>query len=82
MDYNLYRGARNGFFEDHSRKSFAGKKNALYLQCFSPDGGIGRRTGLKIQRPQGCAGSTPAPGTKQPLDHSILRLYFFLKISI
>ena len=29
-----------------------------------PDGGIGRRAGLKHQWPQGCAGSTPAPGTK------------------
>lgn len=63
MDYNLHRGIRNGFFEARSQKSFVRKKNALYLQCFGPDGGIGRRTGLKIQRPQGCAGSTPAPGT-------------------
>ena len=29
----------------------------------SPDGGIGRRVGLKHQCPKGCAGSTPAPGT-------------------
>jgi hypothetical protein len=29
----------------------------------SPDGGIGRRAGLKHQWPQGCAGSIPAPGT-------------------
>ena len=28
-----------------------------------PDGGIGRRVGLKHQCPKGCAGSTPAPGT-------------------
>src|SRR6056297_1628593 len=29
-----------------------------------PDGEIGRRKGLKIPRPQGCAGSSPAPGTR------------------
>ena len=29
----------------------------------SPDGGIGRRAGLKIQFPQGSVGSTPSPGT-------------------
>ena len=29
----------------------------------SRDGGIGRRTGLKIRRPQGHGGSTPPPGT-------------------
>ena len=28
-----------------------------------PDGGIGRRAGLKHQWLQGCAGSIPAPGT-------------------
>ena len=30
-----------------------------------PDGGIGRRAGLKIQFPQGSVGSTPSPGTIQ-----------------
>ena len=30
---------------------------------YCQSGGIGRRTGLKIQRSQGCAGSTPASGT-------------------
>ncbi len=29
----------------------------------SPGGETGRRKGLKIPRPNGCAGSTPAPGT-------------------
>jgi hypothetical protein len=29
-----------------------------------PDGETGRRKGLKIPRPQGYAGSIPAPGTK------------------
>ena len=38
----------------------------LYL-AFSPDGGIGRRKGLKIPRSQGCAGSIPAPGTSSTL---------------
>ena len=28
-----------------------------------PDGETGRRKGLKIPRPFGCAGSNPAPGT-------------------
>jgi hypothetical protein len=30
----------------------------------SPDGEIGRRSGLKIRRPQGRGGSSPPPGTK------------------
>ena len=34
----------------------------LYSSC--PDGGTGRRKGLKIPGPQGCAGSIPALGTK------------------
>ena len=29
-----------------------------------PDGGIGRHKRLKISRLDGCAGSSPAPGTK------------------
>src|ERR1700761_3591029 len=29
----------------------------------SPDGEIGRRSGLKIRRPQGRGGSSPPPGT-------------------
>ena len=33
--------------------------------CYRPDGEIGRHTGLKIRRPKGCAGSTPARGTIQ-----------------
>ena len=37
-----------------------------------PGGEIGRRSGLKIRGPQGHAGSTPAPGTKQ---HSVDILY-------
>ena len=34
----------------------------LYSSC--PEGGTGRRKGLKIPGPQGCAGSIPALGTK------------------
>ena len=33
------------------------------LAARRPDGGIGRRSGLKIRHPQGYAGSIPAPGT-------------------
>lgn len=37
---------------------------ALQAQCtVGPDGGTGRRVGLKNQWPQGRAGSIPAPGT-------------------
>jgi hypothetical protein len=32
---------------------------------FCPDGGIGRRAGLKHQWQQCCAGSIPAPGTEK-----------------
>ncbi len=32
------------------------------------DGGIGRRSGLKIHRPQGCASSTLAPSTIESLE--------------
>ena len=40
------------------------KKNTLHLlPVTGPDGGIGRRAGLKHQWPKGCAGSIPAPGT-------------------
>ena len=34
------------------------------LKIIRPDGGIGRRSRLKICRSQGCAGSIPVPGTK------------------
>lgn len=34
----------------------------LLIRCLG--GGIGRRTGLKILYPSGCAGSIPAPSTK------------------
>lgn len=34
------------------------------LRGLCPDGGIGRRDGLKIRYPKGCVGSSPTPGTK------------------
>jgi hypothetical protein len=41
---------------------FAAVFNVLFLS--SPDGGIGRRAGLKNQWEFSLAGSIPAPGTK------------------
>src|SRR5277367_6884423 len=34
------------------------------LERSCPDGEIGRRSGLKIRRPQGRGGSSPPPGTR------------------
>ena len=46
---------------------FPGRRRRVVSYCCSrgpgPDGEIGRRIGLKIRRPQGHAGSSPAPGT-------------------
>ena len=42
-------------------------------QC--PDGGIGRRVGLKHQWMQVLAGSIPALGTKSPQNQLILRAF-------
>ena len=41
-------------------------KKIVYLhpKIKSPDGGIGRRASFRDQCPQGCAGSSPVPGTK------------------
>ena len=36
----------------------------LRSNFYRPDGGIGRRSRLKICRSQGCAGSIPVPGTE------------------
>ena len=47
------------------------------MRC--PDGGIGRRAGLKHQWQQCCAGSIPAPGTESPVCQLITG--FFLSIS-
>jgi hypothetical protein len=38
---------------------------AIARQPSSPDGEIGRRSGLKIRRPQGRGGSSPPPGTNK-----------------
>ena len=42
-----------------------------------PGGGIGRRVGLKHQCLHGRAGSTPALGTKTPVNQLIFRGLFF-----
>src|SRR5690606_23584431 len=39
-----------------------------------PDGGTGRRSGLKIRRPHGRAGSSPAPGTSNEAGTAMSRL--------
>ena len=62
------------------RKMFAGLKimstfatqmrNKL-TQSKCPDGGIGRRVGLKHQLQQCCAGSIPAPGTIQKTSNDL-----------
>ena len=39
----------------------------------SRDGGTGRRSGLKIRRPQGHGGSTPPPGTKNINNLKVLK---------
>ena len=49
-------------FENYFEKV---KLNCSELRC--PGGEIGRRTAFRWQRPQGCAGSNPVPGTQQPL---------------
>ena len=46
----------------HSNSQAHGNcRNAL---CYCPDGETGRRSGLKIRRPQGRGGSNPPLGTK------------------
>ena len=45
----------------------------------SPDGGIGRRAGFKIQFLQGSVGSIPTPGTKEPPNWLSVRRFLFLK---
>jgi len=39
--------------------------NCKIKLSFCPDGETGRRSGLKIRRPQGCGGSSPPPGTNK-----------------
>ncbi len=59
------------------KKIFESKKQILTfaapIMLFRPDGGIGRRAGLKHQWIHFHAGSTPAPGTK---NLSLLRGFF------
>ncbi len=49
--------------KDKSKKTKVFYIFAVQLSC--PDGGIGRRAGLKHQWQQCCAGSIPAPGTEK-----------------
>jgi hypothetical protein len=54
----------------------------IALQFLCPDGGIGRRSRLKICRSQGCAGSIPVPGTyleKEALLAVALKVFFILR---
>lgn len=46
-----------------------------------PDGGIGRRAGLKNQWDFSLAGSIPAPGTKGPVSSNIYRVFFWHKVA-
>ena len=52
-------------------------KIILLLHCNRPDGGIGRRAGLKHQWIHFHAGSIPALGTKTPLNLRIKRGFIF-----
>jgi hypothetical protein len=47
-----------------------------------PDGGIGRRAGLKHQWPQGCAGSTPAPGTENGRKRFLIWFFRFFILKV
>ncbi len=49
------------------------KRFKTFERC-SPDGGIGRRSRLKICRSQGCAGSIPVLGTEYILKALIVSL--------
>ncbi len=57
---------------------FIKKANVFNKVCRC--GGIGRRKGLKIPRPQKRAGSSPASGTKSPEVYSSGLLLFLLNI--
>ena len=68
-DINLTNDERTFIFLCHIEVTFqttfqakGGQLEVIHLY-FRPDGEIGRRKGLKIPRPLGRAGSTPAPGT-------------------
>ncbi len=55
------------------------KRASYIILPIRRSGEIGRRTGLKIQRPRGHAGSTPASGTIEKIRlYGIFREAFFL----
>ena len=59
---------RSGFFFGDADGAFqrARRRRVSYARArSSPDGGTGRRSGLKIRRPRGRPGSIPGPGTNR-----------------
>ena len=50
-------------------------KTSKKMTCVCRVGGIGRREGLKIPWSKGCAGSSPAPGTKRDEKSSLFSLF-------
>ena len=50
------------------RRNGAVSQSAEVCPFLCPDGEIGRRSGLKIRRPQGHRGSSPLPGTNKTND--------------
>ena len=60
----LFKRIEDFFAVPGKTTKFASSKHWELPLLISPDGGIGRPVGLKHQCPKGCAGSTPAPGTK------------------
>jgi hypothetical protein len=54
---------------DALEKEMRSNQNACIVPE-SPDGEIGRRSGLKIRRPQGRGGSSPPPGTIKSIGYS------------
>ena len=71
-------GCGGGCYETHPcrKDDFMLHLHTAPQERSCPDGGIGRRAGLKHQWPQGRAGSTPAPGTStKALDNQELLFY-------
>ena len=59
-----------------SSPNLEGASKIFYKKaCVCRVGGIGRREGLKIPWSKGCAGSSPAPGTKKDLRNQIFFLF-------
>ena len=50
-----------------------------FQESFLPGWWNGRHEGLKILWLHGCAGSSPASGTNNPLNHTIKRIFYFTK---